>query len=203
MNLSPRHSPRFEFWRMVRAFVRPFGIITIGGIGAGMAAFAFETANGEPPYYAGTIAVLVTGIVWVMLASVAALGIRYPRPVKAERPVILDKPVQDEPTPAPDYEPIIRDEGQSYQATMARRKPAPDIAMGEAQLARYIMYLLGGDGGVSARGMRHIGTPAQTAKLRYWLLEVRHYAIERNKTAVLTDYGRAELLKLLPRLARE
>lgn len=202
MNLSPRYSPRFEFWRMVYAFVRPVCIVIIGGIGAGLAAFAFETANGEPPYQAGTIAVLVAGIVWATLAAVAVWGIRYPRPVKVDpRTVILYSSVQDTPTPALDYNELPGRGGQSYEATMQRRKPAPEIQMSEPQLARYVMYLLEGDGEVSARGMAHIGTPADTAKVRRWLWRMR-WADERNKTAVLHDRGRQALRELLPHLDR-
>lgn len=90
---------------------------------------------------------------------------------------------------------------QSYQATMARRKPAPDIAMSEAQLARYVMYLLDTSPVVSVREMAHIGTPADTAKVRRWLW-ARNYADERNKTAVVHDKGRAALNELLPHLER-
>ena len=147
-------------------------------------------------------ALMVMCITGVLLAVVALWGIRYPRPVKAEpRPVILDKPVQDKPTPAPDYNELPGREGQSYEMTMQRRKPAPEIAMSEPQLARYVMHLLDGDGVVSARGMAHIGTPADTAKVRRWLWRMR-WADERNKTAVLHDRGRDALRELLPHLDR-
>ena len=208
MNLSPRPD-RFDFWRTVKAFRAAFDyhlrylmVIWYGAHLAGMLAAFFLVVQGATQAAEFIPALMVTCIAGVLLAVVALWGIRYPRPVKAEpRPAILPKPVQDKPTPAPDYNELPGREGQSYEMTMQRRHPAPDIAMSEPQLARYIMYLLDGDGVVSARGMAHIGTPADTAKVRRWLWKMR-WADERNKTAVLHDQGRTELNALLPRLDR-
>ena len=177
-------------------------VIWYGAHLAGMFAALILYAQGQTWTAILIPALMVMCIAGVLLAVVALWGIRYPRPVKAEpRPAILPKPVQDKPTPPPDYNELPGREGQSYEMTMQRRKPAPDIAMSEPQLARYIMYLLDGDGVVSARGMAHIGTPADTAKVRRWLWKMR-WADERNKTAVVHDKGRAALNELLPHLER-
>ena len=214
MNLSPRPD-RFDFWRTVRAFraafdyhLRNLMVIWYGAHLAGMLAAFFLVVQGATQAADFIPALMVSCIAGVLLAVVALWGIRYPRPVE---PVTPAPPTPPQFTPEQiaavneqmrDLNPLPgREEPQSYQATMARRDPAPNIRMDHNQLARYIAFLLENDGEVSARRMMHIGTPADTAKLRRWLWSER-YAIERNKTAVLTDHGRAELNALLPRLTR-
>ena len=187
MNLSPRPST---------PYLVPFCVL---GIALGVAntlqlAEVYACARNS---WAAWCAVVMMGCTCGLTLVIAVAM----RPVEPEPPVILYKSVQDEQTPAPDYTPLPGREGQSYEATMQRRKPAPEIQMSEPQLARYVMYLLEGDGVVSARGMAHIGTPADTAKVRRWLWRMR-WADERNKTAVLHDRGRQALRDLLPHLDR-
>lgn len=172
-------------------------IIWYGAHLAGILALALSYAQGETWQTAAFVALMVACIAGILLCVLALWGIRYPAKPEPRAEIARPAPVVED-NPAPDYTPI---EGQSYQATMARRKPAPDIAMSEAQLARYVMYLLDGDGVVSVRGMLHIGTPADTGKVRRWLWKTR-WADERNKTAVLHDRGRAALRELLPHLDR-
>jgi hypothetical protein len=141
-------------------------------------------------------------IAGICLAVTALWGIRYPARVEPEpRPVILDKPVQD--TRTDDLLPMpYQDDRQSYEATMARRKSAPDLALPEPQIARVVMYLLDGAGRASARQLAHICNQAETAKVRAWLLRHR-WADGHNSTAVLNPAGREALAELLPHLARE
>jgi hypothetical protein len=174
-------------------------IIWYGAHLAGLLALLFQRSQGETWHAAAFVALIVACIAGVLLCVLALWGIRYPAKPEPRGEIARPAPVIEVVNRAPDYTPI---DGQSYQATMQRRKPAPGIAMSEPQLARYIMYLLDGDGVVSARGMAHIGTPADTGKVRRWLWAM-HYAIERNKTAVLTDSGRDALSAILPHLARE
>jgi hypothetical protein len=123
----------------------------------------------------------------------------------ALRPVEPEPPAPTPQPPAPvvdDLRPLVRPEGQSYEATMQRRKTAPDLALPEPQIARVVMYLLDGRGRASARQLAHICNQTETAKVREWLLHHR-WADEHNSTAVLNQAGREALAELLPRLARE
>ena len=194
MNLRP------SLWSAVWENLEHVFVVYYGAHLAGVMAVFALYLQGYAVADAALGGLAVMGIAGILLTITALWGIRYPARVEpASRPVILDKPVQDNRTD--DLLPMPRRDGQSYEATMARRKPAPEIAMSEPQLARYIMYLLDGDGVVSARGMAHIGTPADTAKVRRWLWRMR-WADERNKTAVLHDRGRDALRELLPHLDR-
>ena len=196
MNLRP------SLFAAVWDNLKPAFVVYYGSHLAGLMALYVLWVQGYGWVDAAIGAMAVMCIAGICLAVVALWGIRYPARVEPEqRPVILPKPVQDEQTPAPDYNDLPGREGQSYEATMQRRKPAPEIQMSEPQLARYVLYLLEGDGVVSARGMAHIGTPADTAKVRRWLWRMR-WADERNKTAVLHDRGRDALRELLQKLVR-
>jgi hypothetical protein len=187
--------------------LKPVMVIWYGSHLAGMFALFLERLQGATWQRAGMVAALVACIAGILLAVVALWGIRYPVPQVVEH-VHTVKPDDGRTVvqrAAPVYDDLLyipRDDEQSYQATMARRKPAPDIAMSEPQLARVVMYLLDGDGIASARRLAHICTPPETRKVRSWLMG-RRWAYERNKTAVVNDQGRAGLVELLPHLARE
>ena len=195
MNLRP------SLWSAVWENLEHVFVVYYGAHLAGVMAVFALYLQGYAVADAALGGLAVMGIAGILLTITALWGLRYPARVEpASRPVILDKPVQDNRTD--DLLPMPRQEGQSYEATMARRKPCPDLALPEPQIARYFMFLLEGDGAVSVRDMKHIGTPGDTRKVRHWLWN-NHMADDRNSTAVLHERGRAALAELLPHLMRE
>lgn len=127
----------------------------------------------------------------------------------ALRPVETEPPASQPEPPAPvvdDLRPLVRpDDGKSYEATMARRKPAPWCRLSEPKLARVLdLYkILGGSINVETYVNRHkICTRHELALLRTDL--INHGLADGWKgSAVPHERGRAELERLLPHLLRE
>jgi hypothetical protein len=180
--------------------LKPAFVVYYGSHLAGLMALYVLWAQGYGWVDAAIGGLAVMCIAGIILAVTALWGIRYPARVEPEPepipvPVVVDVPADLLPMP-------YQDDRQSYEATMQRRKAAPDLALPEPQIARVVMYLLDGAGRASARQLAHICNQTETAKVREWLLRHR-WADEHNSTAVLNQAGRAALAELLPHLARE
>jgi hypothetical protein len=168
-----------------------------------LAVFALQW-QGYPIIDAVTGGLAVMCIAGICLTITALWGIRYPARAEPEpRPVILYTPVQD--TGTDDLREIVRPDGQSYEATMQRRKAAPWCRLSEPKLARVLdLYkILGGSINVETYVNRHkICTRHELALLRTDL--INHGLADGWKgSAVPHERGRAELLALLPHLLRE
>ncbi len=198
MNLRP------SLFAAVWDNLKPAFVVYYGSHLAGLMALYVLWVQGYGWVDAAIGAMAVMCIAGIGLAITALWGIRYPARVEPEpRSVILDKPVQDAGTD--DLREIIRPEGQSYEATMQRRKAAPWCRLSEPKLARVLdLYkILGGSINVETYVNRHkICTRHELALLRTDL--INHGLADGWKgSAVPHERGRAALLELLPHLLRE
>lgn len=187
-------------------------VVVWGAFISGLAAWFylyFDSVDARETFGIGVfIAALVSMISGIFLSVLALWGIRYPR--KSETPKPAPAPSPKPPAPVvdtyADLNPMPgRDERQSYEATMARRKAAPWCRLSEPKLARVLdLYkILGGSINVETYVNRHkICTRHELALLRTDL--INHGLADGWKgSAVPHERGRAELLELLPRLLRE
>ena len=187
-------------------------VVVWGAFISGLAAWFylyFDSVDARETFGIGVfIAALVSMISGIFLSVLALWGIRYPR--KSETPKPAPAPSPKPPAPVvdtyADLNPMPgRDERQSYEATMQRRKAAPWCRLSEPKLARVLeLYkILGGSINVETYVNRHkICTRHELALLRTDL--INHGLADGWKgSAVPHERGRAELLELLPRLLRE
>lgn len=198
MNLRP------SLWPAVWDNLKHVMVIYYGSHLAGVMAVFALYLQGYVVADAALGGLAVMGIAGILLTITALWGIRYPARVEPEpRPVILDKPVQDNRTD--DLLPMPRQDGKSYEATMARRKAAPWCRLSEPKLARVLdLYkMLGGSINVETYVNRHkICSRRELAELRKDLIN-HGLADEYRNSAVPHERGRAKLLELLPHLLRE
>ena len=195
MNLRP------SLFAAVWDNLKPAFVVYYGSHLAGLMALYVLWVQGYGWVDAAIGAMAVMCIAGICLAVVALWGIRYPARVEPEpRSVILPKPVQDAGTD--DLREIIRPEGQSYEATMARRKAAPWCRLSEPKLARVIELYLDKGGSINVLDYKHICSRPELAQLRADLIN-HGLADKWNGSAVPHERGRAELMELLPRLMRE
>lgn len=191
MNLSPRPST---------PYLVPFCVV---GIALGVAntlqlAEVYACARNTWAAWCAVVMMGCTcGLTLVIAVALRPVEPEPPAPAPqftAEQIAAVDEQMRDlHPLPGRD---------QSYQATMARRHPAPWIRLSEEKLARVIPIVLTGKGSINVIDLQHICTRRELAELRQDLIN-HGWADERNKTAVINVLGRAGLADLLPRLSQK
>lgn len=206
MNLRP---PRYALRAWMHHYCKHIFVVVWGAFISGLAAWFylyFDSVDARETFGIGVfIAALVSMISGIFLSVLALWGIRYPR--KSETPKPAPAPSPKPPAPVvdtyADLNPMPgRDERQSYEATMARRKAAPWCRLSEPKLARVIELYLDKGGSINVLTYGHICTRGELAQLRRDLIN-HGLADEWKGSAVPHERGRAELLALLPRLLRE